>query len=406
MQYTINQLYEHLYQKTDAVYDTFKNFFGEGNVDLQKIDEVFFKKSLELQMGDEGIEVEKGNFDASYEIPNILLTKIEDLFSSRKSTIYVHWDRVTITNEHDKSIEIQDLYAKIEVTLEGRIPYENRGFLLNRATYSKEQFVSNFLHSHIHHIPKGNFTRFMEPCLGTGPIGNTIGTLKNEYDEITWLLFCQELSMYVTVESLAGTPWKYLEQVGGSSRLLSHVGYRIGGSKNAFLKHFTNDKLREFTEYYLKHGHLALSYRGEKFICGMPYFEFIIDISNCFIDYYNEHLRQTEIQLQRCYDSKLLWKVLVKDNQFYKNAATNTNNRELDQYRNKLVLRFKGKDILTTITEEDTSDATITTIIDQDLAMFMLNNILKIINFRYKNEHNSKPKDKSPSPSYKRVLYI
>lgn len=406
MQYTINQLYEHIYQTVNDIYDIFKGFFGEGNIDLQKTEESFLKKSLELQVGDGGIKVEENDFDAPYEIPDALLARIEDMCSSRRSAIYVHWDNVTVTNEHDKSIEIQDLYAKIVVTLEGRIPYENRGFLLNRATYSKEQFVSNYMHSHCNGIPKNDFSRFMEPCLGRGPIGNTIGTLKNEYDEVTWMLFCEELALYVTVESLAGTPWKYLEQIGGSSRLLSHVGYRIGGSKEKFMGHFSNDKLRGFIEYYLRHGHLALSYRDGKFACGMPYFEFIIDISNSFIDYYNKQLRHTEAQLQSCYDSKLLLRVLVKDNQFYKNTASCTSNRELDRYRDKFVLRFKGKDVLTTITEEDTSDATVTTIIDHDLAMFVLNNILKTINFRYKNEHNGKSRDESSSPTYKRVLYI
>ncbi len=146
MQYTINQLYEHIYQTVYDIYDIFKGFFGERNVDLQKAEESFLKKSLELQVGDSGIKVEEGDFDVPYEIPEALLARIEDMYSSRKSTIYVHWDNVTITNEHDKSVEIQDLYAKIEVTLEGRIPYENRGFLLNRATYTKEQFVSDYMH--------------------------------------------------------------------------------------------------------------------------------------------------------------------------------------------------------------------------------------------------------------------
>ena len=50
MQYTINQLYKHLYQKVYNVYEVFKNFFNEENVDLQ------------TQIAQSGLEVKTKNF--------------------------------------------------------------------------------------------------------------------------------------------------------------------------------------------------------------------------------------------------------------------------------------------------------------------------------------------------------
>jgi len=403
MQYTINQLYDILYQRVNDIYDTFKSFFGEANVDLQTRDRKTFERMLENYLETWHITLNENN---AYDIADTILAEMKEAYYSETADIYVHWDRVTVTNEHDKSVEIQDLYAKVGINLEGRIPYENRGFLLNRATYTKEQFLSNYLHSHCQFIPKSNFSTFMPPCLGRGPIVNTIMTLKNEYDEVTWMLFCQELAMYVTVESITGRPWKYLEEIGGSGRLSLYTGYDNGGSRVSFLQVFSKENLRDFIKYYLQNGHLTLSYREGKFIYGIPYFDYIIDISNCFIDFYNKHLKTTHEQLHNCYSHNLLYKVLVKGDKFYKNAMSSTTSEDLDNYRHKFVLRFKGKAIYTTILDEVTNDnATMTTIISHELAMYVLNNVLKIINFRYRNEHYISRREDS-SPTYQRVIYI
>ena len=275
MEYTVNQLYHHLFENPLNIYDIFKGFFGEDYIDMQLENPSSIKKILlakicdDVFLYDESVEE---NYNLPFEVSNEQLANLKVLFRDERFIIYVWWPHVTVTNEFDKSVNIQDLYAKIEIQNDGRIPYECSGFLLNRATYSKDQFVSDYMHSHINGIPKSNFTEFLNPCLGRGPIKETIGTLKNEYDEATWMLFCQELSMYVTVESIAGVPWRRMEAIGSKSLSLEYRGYNLNkANKSNFMSVFTDENLKNFIQYYLKYGHLSIRYVKDKFTYGMPY---------------------------------------------------------------------------------------------------------------------------------------
>lgn len=412
MQYTINQLYNDIHQKVFNIYDVFKNFFGEENVDLQLSDtEQNIKNGLVSSIItnlNKPLECTEEGYNKEFEIIENALERIKSDFSEKKVNIYVWWRKVTITNEYDKSVDIQDLYARIGVQLNGRIPYENQGFLLNRATYPIEQFISNYMHSHICDIPKEDFSRFQRPCLGKGPIIETIGTLKNEYDEVTWMLFCQELSMYVTVESLTGGPYHKLESIGRSNTLETHRKYDFSITDyDRFSIFYTYDKLKDFIKYYIEHGHLTLSYKRGKFTYGMPYFDYIIDVSNAFIDYHNKYLSTSNRRLNRLYNEGLLYKTVILNKTFYQNDLCKMATVNVDNYNDKHVLTFKGKDIRTKILDlADTSNATLTTIIDHNLAMYILKNILRIINFRYKNEHNNTTSTKDLASACKRVCYI
>lgn len=404
MQYTINQLYDHLYQKVYDIYDIFKNFFNEENVDLQtSISQISLEKRTKSFLLNKGIILED-NKDTKYEISDTALSELKDYIDDIKVTIYVWWKDVTVTNEHDKSIDIQDLYAKIDVRLNGNIPYESTGFYLNRATYTKEQFISNYMHSHIQNIPKDNFTQFMPPCLGSGPIKNTIATLKNSCDEIEWMLFCQELSVYVTVESLAGGPWKRLEEVGKHSLIFYEQYYTDKLDKSIFIRIFGEEGLKAFIKYYLENGHITISYKNGQYVPGMPYFDYIIDLSNAFIDFYNKFPSRNEGIKSLCFNTGLIIKVIVSNGKFY--CIENSLSDNIDRYRNKFVLKFKGKDIYTTITEFKNSEVTGTLIIKHSFAMYVLKSILKVINYRYINEYNHEYRTEKSSLSCKRVLYL
>lgn len=410
MQYTINQLYQHLNEKVNTIYDTFKGFFGESNVDLQPSvnkDTAISYIIAELLRKDVKLNLEDKEYNTNYDVPDHAIETLEAEFATSRYIIYVWWNRVTITNENNKSVNIQDLYAKIEIQGNGRIPYENHGFLLNRATYTKEQFLSDYMHSHICTIPKDNFTRFENPCLGTGPINNTIMSLKNDYDEVTWMLFCEELALYVTVESLTGRPYRYLEHISGGKKILSnYIDYDLVNrvSPNIFLNCFSNKDLKDFIKYYLQKGHLSITYRNGKYSCGMSFYEYTIDISNAFIDYYNSYLIKKQ-KVDNLFTGGLLTRVLVVNGKFYSNENTF---QHLDRYRNKFVLKFRGRDILTTITEEAESESTITTVLDNNTAMYILRNILRIINLKYKNEHKyyTTGNSQDSSPVKERVIYL
>lgn len=416
MKYTVNQLYQYLFEKPLTIYDVFKGFFGEDFVDIQTHqgrELTSFKEYLCAKICDEtsfSNEAIEEICNQSFEVTEEQLTGLENTVKDKRFIIYVWWPRVTVTNEYNKSVNIQDLYAKIEIQNDGTIPYECNGFRLNRATYTREQFMSNYMHSHINVIPKNNFADFQIPCLGRGPIISTIGTLKNDYDEATWMLFCQELSMYVTVESISGGPYHRMENIGNVSQNLMYSGYTFSyAGKADFLSLFTNDDLKKFIQYYLKHGHLSLRYINNVFTWNMPYYEYIIDISNSFIDFYNKYYSTTASNLNNCFNTGLLKQVIVADGKFYNEGEYNNFDiNNFSEYQNKLVLVFKGKEIRTAIiNNEQKSEATLTTVINNNVAMFILQKILRTINFRYKNEHNIKyRRNQEVTPACERVIYL
>lgn len=381
MQYTINQLYDILHQNVNAIYETFKGFFGEDKVDLQhNRTETATREKIRAYLY--SYKVPNSN---SYEIDDATLGRLKEYCNDSRCIIYVWWPIVTVTNEYNKSVTIKDLYAKVEIQLDGRIPYELTGFNLNRATYSQEQFLSNYMHSHIRAIPKSDFTTFMNPCLGTGPIHNTINTLKLEYSEVSWMLFCQELSMYVTVESISGGPWNRLENIGEKHKASLYSEYRfISADYATYGSIFPFDTLKDFTKYYLQHGHLSLSYKNNRYTIGMPFYDFIIDISNAFIDFYNEVLSKEENKIQECFNKELLVKLLAANGRFYKWGSRENNTYNIASCQNKLVLVFKGKEIRTKITKPtQNAEGQPTILLNSNVATFILKNILNTINYRY-----------------------
>lgn len=407
MQYTINELYDHIYKKVNNVYDVFKGFFGEDYVDLQKPEEETTKKDIinYLHNKGEGEGCSYTQYDTPIEVSDVVIERLEDYYAHTKVNIYVWWPRVTVTNEYNKSIHIQDLYSLTIVQLDGRIPYECVGFRLNRATYPLEQFISGYLHSHIQGIPKGNFKDFQVPCLGNGPIRETIITLKNNYDEVTWMLFCQELAMYVTVESIHGGPWKRLENVGIRRPMFEYARYDFTRLQRAvFDRTLQAGLLTEFIKYYLKEGNLSLSFKEGKFTSGMPYYEYMVDVSNSFIDFFNQKSFATSITVRDLFDKRLLVKALVVEGKFYRTDVVQVDTN-IDSYQNQLVLTFKGKEIRTKILpQEGSTELHFATLLNQEIAMYVLSSILTIINFRYRNGYTDKYR--AASQDFKNVLYL
>lgn len=399
MQYTIDQLYDHLHQKVDAVYEVFKNFFGEDYVDLHKRSAL--RATLEVLLSDWEIPWQKNAEGETYEISEGTMFRFIDYLQQRPSYIYVWWPQVTVTNENHKSINIQDLYARVTIQLDGRIPYEHEGFLLNRATYTETQFRRNYLHSHIKCIPKDCFKQFQAPCLGTGPIAKTILTLKTENDESFWMLFCQELSMYVTVESLAGVPWRKLEEVTGQAPSAQYCGINDFVTRTP---RFFEDIQPDFIKYYLQHGHLSLSFLGNIFQCGMSYCAFIVDISNCFIEWYNQAPKEQKKVVQD-YKSTLLSEVYIAGGIIY-NPRHPRSIYSLDNYRGKPVLTFKGKEICVSIIPDQERETTPSLLLDNTIASNILRSILKVINYRYETRHNNPTSEPRATSACKRVCYL
>jgi len=406
MLYTINELRDTIFSQVHLVYQIFVDFFKEEYVDIQGIagDSMIVHAVRNL-----GIAAEP---DGRYDIPDIQLDDIKESFASIQPYIYVWWPKVTVTNEHNKSVEIQDLYAKIKLTMEGRIPYENYGFQLERSTFSDIQFVSGYIHSHV----PGRYRMdeevgFQDPCLGTGPIGNTIADLKNDCDEIAWMLFCEELSRYVTVESLTGGPYRKLEEIGRKAPMKEYTQFEDVDPKALLFFDKTHTgvferHIRTFTDYYLSLGTLQLCFINGRYQCGMHFFDFMIDISNAFISWFNQSFSKEDVE--PLFTNKWLIKTFVVDGKFY--SYNNLDSTNLQQYEGRHVLWFKGEDIkLKIFSTSSNNEEGATLILNKVLALSILNNILRIIDYHYGNKPKQLPEaggNQNPAQTDQTICYI
>ena len=392
MQYTINDLRLRLLQNVYNVYDIFVHQFGEGQVDLQGIPDDEEIKHMLYAWTDIG-NIED---NVPIELSDESILHIQNHCTNYVYDIIVWWPSVKVSNENDKYVFIQDLYARVKVSITGKIPYENHGFQLTRATYDSIQYKSGYCHSHVPGFSTvRDAVRWKEPCLGRGPIRNTILELKNTNNEAEWMLFCQELALYVTVESLTGGPYRKLEEI-GSTRILSGYGNYTSGSS----RDMETEKLKDFISYYLKHGHATFNYQQGLYVSGMDYYDFMIDISNSFINWFNAN---GSVEMREQYMRKgYIVDALVADRKFFKNITVDPLNA--NEIEGTPVLTFKGNTVTLHITQRQSSERQSTLLLCHDIAMFIIQNILKIINYRYDNKRRRE--GEKPSTTYQNVFYL
>lgn len=388
MTYSYRQLEDLLTKDIRRVFKVFSDFFGPDYVDLHL--DLF---TVELKcITDDFKESGKDSYDLTQADLAGLPSKMGNC-----ACILVWWPSVKVTNEHNRSIFIKDLYAQISVNVYGCI----RGsFLLNRATYPLDQWVSGYMHSHISGIPKDDISKFKIPCLGSGPIKNTCETLRQSNDSTEWMLFCQELSLYVTVESLKGIPYRHLEQVHNGGNVIkpdTFFGSAYGAQKiikliNEKAEYFTFD---DFVKYYLKHNNLKFSFANGEYVLGITLYDYLIDISNAFINLANNFCpcpkRLLGNRSSYFNDESVVHPYVTDGKVFYTTDAhaLTLSSRSIMGYQGLYILTFKGKDIKLAITESNAGTLSIVNILDIYLSLYVLQSILKIINLHYQNDNIS-----------------
>ena len=377
MSYTLDEIKEKVFDRVYAVYDLFKECFGEDSVDLQDLPDLECRLNNYLQ--------DDGRYNVSDEGIDIVRDRCK---AAAPSVIMVWWPMVRVTNEYDKSIIIYDLYAKVVINTEGEIPYEYNGFTLNRSRYSYEQWVSDYMHSHIPGIPKDNLSRFCNPCLGTGPIRHTIESLKNDFDETMWRLFCQELSLYVTIESIRGVPYRRLENVGIVNNYPDYSYMYPKYEEDNYRPWIDSRQFRvseyfEFIKFYLKEGNLSFAFQNGTYTCTIPWYNYLLDVSNAFIKFYNHSGKTNKNAL---FFRRVIYKRYVLNKKIYNDA--NSSLVDTSSYIGTPVCTFKGEIKRLVIDNQDNHTTAVpVTLVHPAMAADILMKILKVINYNYgKNE--------------------
>ena len=402
----IEELYNSLMDKPLRVLGIFNDFFGEDKVDMQgywSLDK--FKSWMNIEPLStyipNGSITGMSNDDWGVyrafpitELPESQVEKVANALTSatvRKEVgsinfnrifILVHFPHVRVTNEHDRFVDINHLWVKVKVMYDGTL---NGGFALNRSEYTLLHIRSDYMHSHVSSIPTNDFTQFKSPCTGSGPINGTISALNRDYDEDMWNMFCLELSKYVTVESIAGRPYRYLEKLGtdnmetGVDRFITYL------SPNYYGRGLTFDKFQGFVRYFINSKKLKFNYVNKSYSIGMSLIEFIVLISNEFIKWYNDQFNKGEITAK--FADLKRWGILrecIIDNGkiYYDNSRNNVNNYA--QYIGRKVCVFKGREITVDITDiAEVRNENKSIILDTQAALYILTIILEVLNYRY-----------------------
>ena len=241
------------------------------------------------------------------------------------------------------------------------------------------------MHSHVGGIPTNNFTSFQIPCTGNGPINGTISALNRNYDEDMWNMFCLELSKYVTVESIAGTPYNYLEKLGtnlmkeGIDRFITYLSPDYYGDV------LSSDKLKEFVRYFINLKKLKFNYVNGSYSIGMSFIEFIVLISNEFIKWHNDQFNKGELtnKFARLKGAGILKECVIDNGKiYYDNGINNVNNYA--QYIGREVCMFKGRKVTVNITDINKAmNENKSIILNTRTALYILVTILKVLNYRY-----------------------
>lgn len=329
----INLMIEELYQsstgKIHQVYEVFKDYFDEERVDLQYaetleqfkrrllhkvysevISRIFIfesntwnntneqdKEIIKALLNERVLATFVGSDETAFKyLFPFLLEKYSTSIYSEIAYIMVRFPEVRVSNENDKYVDIKELYARVKVSGEGKI---QGTFGLARADYPISHIYADYAHSHIPGITL-EANQFKSPCLGSGPINRTICSLVEEGDLSSWMLFCRELDVYVTVESLSGVPHRKLEHITGDKKLRKidqqFSIYRCRNYLKTFIRHrnIPREELKGFIIYLISKDIIKFSRSNGAYYLGMGFKDFIVSVSNAFIDYVNNYVERTE----------------------------------------------------------------------------------------------------------------
>lgn len=402
----IEELYNSLMDKPLRVLGIFNDFFGEDKVDMQgywSLDK--FKSWMNIEplstyIPDGNIISMNRNNWNMYEtlsisdlprdwvekVANVLTNTIvkERIGNARFNDIFilVHFPHVRVTNEHNRFVDINHLWAKVKVMYNGTL---NGGFTLNRSEYTMLHISSGYMHSHVNGIPTNDFTRFLNPCTGSGPINGTISALNRDYGEDMWNMFCLELSKYVTVESIAGRPYRYLERLGTNNMEMGVDRFVTYLSPSYYEIVLTSDKLKEFIRDFINSKKLKFNYVNGSYSIGMSLIEFIVLISNEFIKWYNDQFNKEELtaKFAELKEKGILKECIIDNGKIYYDRIKNNVNIYA-QYIGKKVCVFKGREVTVDITDiVEVRNENKSIILNTQIALYILTTILKVLNYRY-----------------------
>lgn len=332
----LNFFFIHMEERTPVsrVYDIFVNFFGEENVDLQEY------------------------------------------------TIIVHFPKVTVTNENNKSVDITELWVRVHLDPDGTI---NGIFEMIRSEVTEDQFRAGYSHSHLPGLNVDNYLYWHTPCLGTGPIRDTITSLCNNFSEDLWNLFCLELSKYVTVESILGVPYRYLDRIGTGDYIIKPITFPIASFvPDIDIIELIKGIIESFIPYILQKRPFGFNYSNGSYGIAKSEYELLIILSNLFIEYYNSIPLENQMSKSTLFKSILRKGTIYNGKLCYLISPNSNSNINFEMLVGTEMFEFKGQTIRFNIISPDShEDTNLITLLSLDAYSRIVNLILRTVNNRY-----------------------
>lgn len=298
--------------------------------------------------------------------------------------ILVHFPKVTVSNENDRSIDITHLWVKVKLSLDGTI---EGTFQMIRSELTSEQFKVGYSHSHIPHINSVNYKEWQTPCLGTGPINHTIASISRQFSEEMWNMFCLELSKYVTVESLTGVPYIRLESVNsGDPYYIQEIDFPLAPIPTPFTVD-NPDIISAFMSVILEKKPFKFNYANGSYGIAMSEKELLIVLSNLFIEYYNSLPAEQQLPKETLIDLGVISRGKCVNNKLYyvypRNGINTTDYRALT---GEELFTFKGNTIkfnIIQVERAEEEDPNLSIFLKEDIVRVIIDRILKTVNNKY-----------------------
>ena len=336
-----------------------EEFFGEENVDFNIPSYYLYKTMVKKLLKKDTI--------------NLDTLTLDDCCSEAMNCLFdyflIHWDTVTVTNEFDDSEKIFDLFVKVRM-----IGTHVQGFSMAKTTFTQSQYKASYVHSH---VPRNKNIYFSQPCLGSGPIIETISTLGATYDSQIWGLFCQELDSYVKTESVVGVPYIRI------SNIKIYDSVEEDSINAAYLKEAFNETeeyityIKKIFKEFVNTGSIKFAYKNGSYCYGEPIADIIVKYSNYFIDYIKTNIHTPRIQRQILNN--------LKKASYMNGALWVLSTSEIADlaYNSSDFIFFKGNEYHLKIIENDGNDIQYYYVVDTSIVRVLLTKLLLFINCNY-----------------------
>lgn len=383
---TLQQEIDEAFKYPLKVMAIFQDYYGQDHVDMEWFDpEYVMQALLSMEEDLDGNPMEINGFAGLSEValhdmfPDGILHKaLSYLGLDKMPGIIVHLPIVKVTNEFNESSIIRDVFVRMIVTTSGEL---DGVFKVTRSTFTVSELVHGYIHPHVRLFDA--MPSYNPPCLGRGPLINTIPALNSAFDEDMWRLFCVQLHEFLQTESISGGP--YLRQ---NAVTLAHNRDRFYNDKALLVKDFAEilsheGLIIEFVSWLIDHADIKFGYSGGSFRLGMTIDEFGLLISNLYIQWINTTDNWRDVADESCVRGVLL--PCIKHKGMFSLIRKKI---EVQGINERVMFIFRGD--LVKVSVVDAAEERCVLLLQPDIVSRILHTFLNIINITYGTEYNKK----------------